>query len=53
MIKNQTKKKVQNLRINNGMEFCSNEFKAYCKSQCIVRHYIFPLTPQHNGLAER
>jgi hypothetical protein len=53
MIKNQTKKKVKKLRTDNGMEFCSNEFKAYCKSQGIVRHYTIPYMPQQNGVAER
>jgi transposase InsO family protein len=53
MIKNQTEKKVKKLRTDNGMEFCSNEFKAYCKSQGIVRHYTIPYMPQQNGVAER
>jgi transposase InsO family protein len=53
MIENQTEKKVKILRSDNGMEFCSNEFKAYCKSQGIVRHYTIPHTPQQNGVAER
>ena len=46
MIENQTKKKVKKLHTNNGMEFCSNEFKSYCKSQGIVRHYTIPYMPQ-------
>ncbi|WVZ62982.1 hypothetical protein U9M48_012667 [Paspalum notatum var. saurae] len=53
MIENQTEKKVKILRTDNGMEFCSDQFKAYCKSQGIVRHYTIPHTPQHNGVAER
>jgi hypothetical protein len=39
MIKNQTEKKVKKRRTNNGMEYCSNEFNAYCKSQGTIRHY--------------
>jgi len=53
MIENQTEKKVKKLRTDNGMEFYSNEFKAYCKSQGIVRHYTIPYMPQQNGVAER
>ena len=46
MIENQTEKKVKKLRTDNGMEFCSNEFKSYCKSQGTVRHYTIPYMPQ-------
>jgi transposase InsO family protein len=53
MIENQTEKKVKKLCTDNGMELCSNEFKAYCKSQSIVRHYTIPYMPQQNGVAER
>ena len=53
MIENQTEKKVKKLRTNNGMEFCSKEFNAYCKSEGIVRHYTVPYTPQQNGVTER
>jgi hypothetical protein len=52
MIENQTEKKVKKLCTDNGLEFCSNEFNAYCKSQGIVRHYTIPYTPQQNGVAE-
>jgi transposase InsO family protein len=53
MVENQTEKKVKKLRTDNGMEFCSQEFKLYCKSEGIVRHYIVLYTPQQNGVAER
>jgi transposase InsO family protein len=53
MVERQTEKKVKKLRIDNGMEFCSDEFNAYCKSEGIVRHYTIPYTPQQNGVAER
>ena len=49
----QTEKKVKILRTDNGMEFCSKQFKNYCKSEGIVRHYTVPYTPQQNGVAER
>jgi transposase InsO family protein len=51
-VENQTKKKVKKLHTDNGMEFCSHEFKSYCKSEGIVRHYTVPYTPQQNGVAE-
>ena len=35
------------------MEFCSKQFKNYCKSEGIVRHYTVPYTPQQNGVAKR
>nr|GFB39272.1 putative polyprotein [Tanacetum cinerariifolium] len=41
------------LRTDNGMEFCSNEFNSYCKSEGIVRHYTVPHTPQQNSVAEQ
>ncbi|GJW03442.1 retrotransposon protein, putative, ty1-copia subclass [Tanacetum coccineum] len=53
MVETQTGKKVKKLRTDNGMEFCSNEFNSYCKSEGIVRHYTVPHTPQQNGVAER
>jgi len=53
IIERQTEKKVKILRTDNGMEFCSKQFKNYCKSEGIVRHYTVPYTPQQNGVAER
>ncbi len=53
MVERQTEKKVKKLRTDNGMEFCSDEFDSYCKSEGIVRHYTVPGTPQQNGVAER
>ena len=53
MIERQTEKKVKILHTDNGMEFCSKQFKNYCKSEGIVRHYTVPYTPQQNGVAER
>nr|GEU72658.1 retrotransposon protein, putative, Ty1-copia subclass [Tanacetum cinerariifolium] len=53
MVEKQTAKKVKKLRTDNGIEFCSNEFNSYCKSEGIVRHYTVPYTPQQSGVAER
>ncbi|WVZ89176.1 hypothetical protein U9M48_035612 [Paspalum notatum var. saurae] len=52
IIENQTERKVKILRTDNGMEFCSNKFKEYCKSHGIVRHYTIPHIPQQNGVAK-
>ena len=46
MVENQTEKKLKKLRTDNEMEFYSNEFKTYCKSEGIVRYYTVPYTPQ-------
>jgi transposase InsO family protein len=53
MVKKQTKRKVKVLRTDNDMEFCSNEFKFFCRKEGIVRHHTIPHTPQQNGVAER
>nr|ABA93547.1 retrotransposon protein, putative, Ty1-copia subclass [Oryza sativa Japonica Group] len=53
MVERQTERKVKILHTDNGMEFCSNIFKSYCKSEGIVRHYTVPHTRQQNGVAER
>jgi transposase InsO family protein len=53
MVENQIEKKVKTLRTDSGMEFCSHEFKSYCRSEGIVRHYTVPYTPQQNGVAQR
>jgi transposase InsO family protein len=46
MVENQTEKKLKKLHPDNGMEFYSNEFKSYCKSEGIVRYYTVSYTPQ-------
>ena len=53
MIEKQTGKQVKRLWTDNGLEFCSNEFNALCKSEEIVRHLTIRHTPQQNGVAER
>jgi transposase InsO family protein len=53
MVEKQTERKVKVLRTDNGMKFCSNEFKFFCRKDGIVRHHIIPHTPQQNGVAER
>jgi transposase InsO family protein len=53
MIEKQTEKKVKLLRVDIGIEFCSNEFNDYCSDECIIIHHTIPYTPQQNGVAER
>ena len=53
MIENQSGKRIKKLRTDNGLEFLSGEFEAFCKSEGITRHYTVPGTPQQNGVAER
>jgi hypothetical protein len=46
-------KKIKMLRTNNGGEYTSKEFVAFCKSAGIRRELIVPHNPQQNGVAER
>ena len=41
------------LRIDNKLEFCSDEFNTLCKKEGIVRHHTICHTPQQNGVTER
>jgi hypothetical protein len=52
-IENLTNKKIKTLRINNGGEYTSKEFVAFCKSTGIRRELTVPHNPQQNGVAER
>ena len=38
MIEKQSGKDVKYLRTDNGLEFCSEEFNAYCRKNGITRH---------------
>lgn len=51
MIENRIEKNKK-LHTNNGIEFYLNEFKAYCKSQCFVRHQTILYRAQQNGVAK-
>ena len=53
LVENQPGKKVKRLRIDNGLEFCSEEFEKYYRDAGIARHKTAAGTPQQNGLAER
>ena len=53
MVERETGKKLKCLRIDNGGEYTSREFDAYCGSHVIRHERTVPRTPQHNGVAER
>jgi hypothetical protein len=46
LVEKQTERKVKTLRTDNGMKFCSNEFKLFCRKEGIVKHHTIPHTPQ-------
>jgi transposase InsO family protein len=41
------------LRTDNGGEFTTKEFMAYCANEGIQCHFSAPCTPQQNGVVER
>ncbi|CAL5417495.1 unnamed protein product [Camellia sinensis] len=53
MVERETGKKLKCLRTDNGGEYTSKEFKAYCATHGIRHEKTVPGTPQHNGIAER
>ena len=46
LIENQTNRKLKTLRIDNGLELCSDEFNKYCEVNDILRHITVRNTPQ-------
>jgi hypothetical protein len=52
-IENLTNKKIKTLRTDNGGEYTSKDFFAFCKSAGIRRELTVPHNPQQNGVAER
>ena len=53
MVERETSKKLKCLRSDNGGEYTSREFRAYCSAHDIKHEKTVPRTPQHNGIAER
>lgn len=45
--------KVKKIRVDNGGEFTSNNFKNFCTRKGIQLQYSRPYSPQQNGLSER
>ena len=53
LMRNQTGKRVKRLHMDNGLEFCSEEFNNFCKEEGIARQHTVHHTPQQNEVAER
>ena len=53
LIENLSDKKIKTLRSDNGGEYTSKEFEAFCKDAGIRRELTTPYNPQQNGVAER
>ena len=53
LVELQSGKKLKCLRIDNGGEYVSREFKDFCASKGIRRELTTPYTPAQNGVAER
>lgn len=53
MMKRETGKKLKCFRTDNGGEYTSKEFEAYCATRGIRHEKTVVGTPQHNGVAER
>jgi transposase InsO family protein len=45
-------RKLRVLRTDNGGEFTTAEFAAYCADKGIIRHFSAPYTPQQNRVVE-
>ena len=53
LIENQSEKRIKTLRSDNGGEYTSNEFEAFCKEEGIKRELTTPYNPQHTCVVER
>ena len=53
LIENLLDKRIKTLRSDNGGEYTSKEFEAFCKDARIKRELTTPYNPQQNGVVER
>ena len=53
LAENQTGRRIKALHSDNGGEYTSKEFDAFCVLEGIKRQLTVPYTPQQNGVAER
>lgn len=53
MVQTQFSAKIQILRLNNGGEYTTHQFKEYCQQYGLIHETLCPQTPQQNGVAER
>ena len=53
LVENQSTRKLNVLRHDNGGEYVKYEFIQYCADVGIQMHHSIPYTPQQNGVAQR
>jgi len=53
LVENQTGRKIQVLRSDNGGMYTSKEFMDYCTATGIKKELTVPYNPQQNGVVER
>ena len=53
LVENLSEKKIKIFRSDNGGEFTSGEFKAFCKEVGIKRELSTAYNPQQNGVVEK
>ena len=53
LVENKTGRTIKTIRSDNGGEYTSDSFKAFCSMEGIARHYTNASSPQQNGVAER
>ena len=52
LIENHSERTIKTLRSDNGGEYTSKEFEAFCKEAGIKRELTTPYNPQYNGVAK-
>ena len=52
-IENHLERRIKTLRSDNGGEYTSKEFEAFCKEAGIKRELTTPYNPQQNGVEKR
>ena len=53
LIENHSEKRIKTLRLDNGGEYTSKEFEAFCNEDGIKRELTAAYNPQQNGVVER
>ena len=53
LIENHSERRINTLRIDNGVEYTTKYFESFCKEDGIKRELTTPYNPQHNGVEER